>query len=1151
MTRTVSLNDHVLSSLSEDRAELLALLRARQLKERDGIKLCPRQPGQIAELPASWPQQRLWFIDQLEGTSVAYHITEALRLRGALDEDVLERALNRLVERHESLRTTFVALDGEPRQRIVPCGRFPLQVFDLSTNDVATRTAALQAHKLEEASRPFDLAVGPLIRGRLLRLSQSEYVLLITMHHIVSDGWSMGVFIRELVALYSAFRERKDDPLVPLPIQYADYAQWQQEYFQGQRLESQLEFWRAQLDGAAPELDLPTDRPRPAIRSHSGDSVPIQIASDLTASIKALAERQGMSVFMILYAAWALLLSRLSGQEDVSVGTPVANRRRPEVEGLIGFFVNTLVLRTAVPGDQPLGEYLQKVKEVTLSAYDHQDVPFEKVVEAAQPQRSLSRNPLFQTMLVLLNAPPVELRLPGLMVLAEQDGYRSSMFDLLLVLQEREGAISGMLNFAIDLFDRHTIERWGECFTVLLRSMIDRPASSIGDLPILSDAEAHRVIREFNATAAHYPAGTRVHELFEAQARRTPQVVAVSHGEWRLTYEELNERANRLARYLQGRGVRAGDLVGICMERNVDMVTGIVAVLKTGAAYVPLDSDYPAQRLQAMLDDASPRVMLIQESLRARLPATAVETIALDVQAAHLGEVSEEDLLAKDIRPATDDLVYVIFTSGSTGRPKGTTMPHRAMVNLIEWHRSQFERLEGRRVLQFAALSFDVAFQEIFTTLATGGTLVLLDEWVRRDARALAQFLKRNAIERLFVPPLMLQSLAESIRNTGDVPTMLEDVITAGEQLRITPEVLDLFNALPACRLHNHYGPTETHVVTAFTLSGDRSQWPAVPSIGKPVANVQIYLLDTRGNPVPVGVAGEIWIGGASVACGYLGRPELTAQRFMADPFSQDPYARLYRTGDLGRWRPDGSIEYLGRNDDQVKVRGYRIELGEVEQMLVRHPAVKDAVVIARADEVSSKRLVAYVVPDDMTTPPLADELRAHLRGILPEYMLPAAFVVLESFPRTLSGKLNRRALPEPDQSAFATRDYEAPCGETEEKIAAIWRELLRVERVGRQDDFFELGGHSLLATRAISRVRDVLNIELPVRAVFEAPTLEQFAARAATDKHTQATRLSERAETLRHEIDAMDDQTALARIAALERELAPSSDDTSAAAAP
>ncbi len=1041
-----------------------------------------------SRLPVSWAQQRLWFIDQLEGGGAAYNVPMKLRLRGKLDMRALQDALDLLVQRHEVLRTVFVDVEGVPQQEIARESSVAMQFVDVSVNGLIERESQLRRQEAAEAHERFDLRQASPIRARLLRWSADEHVLLITMHHIASDGWSIGVLTRELAELYSAHREGRAHRLESLEIQYADYAQWQREWLQGETFDRQASYWRKRLEGAVPEIELPTDRPRPATQGYRGDTIRIVLNAELTAHLNALARRHGMTLFMVLYAGWSILLARLSGQEDVLVGTPVANRRLPELEKLIGFFVNTLVLRAAVTAQATLREFLGQVKEVVLGAFDHQDIPFEQLVEVLRPERSLNRHPIFQTMLVLQNAPRGELQLTGLSSTVENVVSDTSKFDLLLSLEEREGGLVGCVNYDSDLFDRTTLERWMACFTVLLEGMTQRDESCIGGLPILPDGERRQVLEAFNATTVLYQPSL-IHEIFEAQAEQTPHAAALVYNSELLTYAELNAKANQWAHCLRARGIGPDRLVGICLERSSSLVVALLATLKAGGAYLPLDPNYPAERLQYMLEDAAPTLVLAQESLRTALPATAAEIIAVDLQ--DVGGESTANIPAAELGQTPEHLLYTIYTSGSTGRPKGTAMPHGAMSNLIEWHRRTFDR-PAPRVLQFAALSFDVAFQEIFSTLCTGGTLVLLDEWMRRDAAALIELLREQRVDRLFLPPIMLQSLANHCCETGIAPPALREVITAGEQLRISSEIVDLFNNLEACKLHNHYGPTETHVVTAVTLPDDPQKWPLLPTIGRPIANTSIYVLDARRQPVPVGVAGEIYIGGANLARGYLRRTELTNERFVEDPVR--PQGRIYKTGDLARWRSDGTLEYIGRNDDQIKIRGFRIELGEIESRLAIHERVREAAVVPRKGPDGDQRLVAYVTARNGDRPD-PEELRAHLKQALPEHMIPSAFVVLEQLPLTPSGKLNRRALPPPHADTYVVRQYEAPRGEVEEAIAGIWGELLGVPRVGRDYNFFELGGHSLLVLKVLFKINQKLGRSLKVGDVYKNPTIPELAA--------------------------------------------------------
>jgi amino acid adenylation domain-containing protein len=862
------------------------------------------------------------------------------------------------------LRTVFVSAEGEPTQEIAGEGSFALRVLDLRKFGEPQREPQVRHHKLEEAQGKFDLHLGPLIRGRLLRVKDHEHVLLITMHHIIADGWSMGVLLRELTELYQAYVMGRSDPLEPLPIQYADYAQWQRHWLQGEVFEKQLSYWRARLRGATPQLELPTDRPRPLVQSYRGGSVGIVFDAPLSAKLKSFAQRHEMTLFMVVYVGFAILLARLSGQEDVVIGTAVANRMRPELEGLIGFFVNTLVLRVGVRDDWRIDELLEQVKEVTLGAYDHQDVPFERIVEELQPQRSLSRNPLFQVMLVLLNTPQSKLLLPGLTVVPEDEVYRSSMFDLHMVLEERENEIVGNVNFATDLFDRQTVERWMVYFTVLLSRMAENEHKLVGDLSILPQSERHQIIDLFNATSAPYPGEELLHHLFEQQARRAPKALAVSFEQCSLTYAELNSRANQVSWYLTGKGVGPDQLVGICVEPSLEMVIGILGILKAGGAYVPLDPNYPAQRLAYMLKDAAPRVLLTQERLRSSLSYLGAEVIALDGDWANIAVQPEVELLPTEAGTSGRHLAYVIYTSGSTGEPKGVMVEHRNVTRLFASTAKWFDFNERDIWTLFHSFAFDFSVWELWGALLYGGRVVVVPFLTARSPQEFYRLLCDQRVTVLNQTPSAFGQLIEAQTQYTQQRHSLRTVIFGGEALE--PRMLRPWverNGAERPNLVNMYGITETTVhVTYCPLDANQINSERGSLIGKPIPDLQVYLLDRYRQPVPIGVTGELYVGGAGVARGYLNRPELTAERFIADPFNADAQARLYKTGDLGRWRSDGTIEYLGRNDQQVKIRGYRIELGEIEAQLFEHPQVKEAVVLAREDKAGERSLVAYVV---------------------------------------------------------------------------------------------------------------------------------------------------------------------------------------------
>ncbi len=1085
MTKAVTSAEEVLRTFSNDRTELLK--RLLEDKARQARKISPRPAageGRPARWPASWAQQRLWFIDQLEGGSIAYHIPWVARLRGALNAKALQQALHALVQRHEALRTVFAEVDGELMQEILPEGAPVLRAFDLS----ACEEAEVQRHKELEAQEAFDLRTGPLIRGRLLRVTAEEHVLMLTMHHIVSDGWSMGILLRELAALYAAQLGGDGDPLEPLPIQYADYAHWQRESLRGEAFDEQLAYWRRRLEGSAPRLELPLDRARPAVWSYRGDNLVVALDTQLSAKLQAVAQRYGMTLFMVVYAAWAVLLSRLSGQRDVIIGTVVANRSRPELEGLIGFFVNTLALRIELDADRCVEELLGQVKELTLQAYAHQDIPFERLVEALQPQRSLNRNPLFQVMLAVQNAPAGAMQLPGLTVSPEHGVGHTSKFDLVLSLEEHGEQIAGGITYSTDLFDRETVERWMACFVVLLRSMAERPRTPIGELPILPDEERRKVVELFNATAAAYPHDRLIGELFEDQVRRTPDAIAVIGGTSSLTYAQLNVRANQLAHYLREQGVRAGEHVPIFMPRGLHMLVTQLALVKCGAVYVPLDVQVPAERCRFMIADCKARCVVVAGANGAEVSGfDGVRAIDLAEAGAAIAAQPVESLEAAG---DAQQSLYVMYTSGSAGEPKGVVIPHRAVSRLVI-NNGYTQITPDDCIAHCSNPAFDASTFETWGALLNGARLVWVPQQVLLEPDRFSQMLRDAHVSVVFLTTAVFNQYAAAI------PRALASLkyLLFGGELSDPKAVRRLLAVASPGHLLHVYGPTEsTTFATWYRIESVAEDATCIP-IGRPIANTQIYILDERGAPVPVGVRGEIYIGGAGVARGYLNREAQTAERFVRDRFGSDEQGRLYRTGDVGRWRADGAVEYLGRTDYQVKIRGFRIELEEIEAQLLKHAQVKEAVVVAREDEPGEKRLVAYYTragESEVTV----QSLRDHLQGCLPPYMVPAAYVALESVPLSPNGKWDRRALPAPEGGAYRHREYEAPQGEREVTLARIWSELLRVQRVGRQDNFFELGGHSLLAVQVVSRVRTSLAAELSLRDLFEQPCVQGLAQR-------------------------------------------------------
>ncbi|RXH34597.1 peptide synthetase, partial [Bradyrhizobium nanningense] len=999
------------------------------------------------------------------------------------------RSLDRLFARHEALRSVFVATQGKPRVEVLPPDAgLPIVEHDLRERSDAEAAFLDLCH--EEGRTPFDLARGPLIRGRLVRMSDEEHVFLLTQHHIVSDGWSMGVLLRELSQLYRAFQAGQDDPLPPLAIQYPDYAAWQRQWLSGERLQKQAQYWRSALAGTA-RLVLPTDRARPAQQSFAAATVPITVDADLTRELKRLSLQHGTTLFMTVLAAWAAVLSRLSGQDDLVIGVPSANRGHREIEELIGFFVNTLALRLDLSGKPRVSELLERTRRTVLAAQEHQDLPFEQVVEIVQPPRALDHTPLFQVMLAWENNAVGSLDLPGLSVEPAGEEIDQVKFDLELNLGEHGEEIAGTLGYATALFDQATIERQRGYLLALLRAMAADAQQEVHRIELLSTAERTYLLEELNRTAASYPTERCIHELFEAQVHKAPHAVAVVCEDERLSYAELNAQANRLAHHLIALGVRPDQPVAICVARSPMMVVGLLAILKAGGAYVPLDPAYPSARLRQVLNDAVPRLLLTDVAGRAALGADVpadVSVVELDTAAPAWANLPEADPDPCALSLTSRNLAYVIYTSGSTGTPKGAQNEHRAIVNRLIWMQNAYGLKPTDVVLQKTPFSFDVSAWEFFWTLLEGATLVLAPPGAHRDPDALVDLIVTQRITTVHFVPSMLVSFLEA--KSVDRCTSLRQVLCSGEALPAA-SVYRVRRVLPWTALHNLYGPTEAAIdVTSWSCPAEFDE--AIVPIGRPIANTRVYLLDGHGGLVPFGAVGELCIGGAGVARGYLNRSELTAERFIPSPFVEGD--RLYRTGDLARYLPDGNLEFLGRNDDQVKLRGFRIEPGEIAARLCEHPFVREAVVVAREDGRGEQHLVAYVVAAEAEESDLAGGLRAHVSAGLPDYMVPSAFVRLAALPLTLNGKLDRNALPAPGDEAYARRTYAPPQGEMETVLAQIWAELLGLERVGRHDNFFELGGHSLLAVQMIERLRR-RSLRIEVRTLFVKPVLADLAA--------------------------------------------------------
>ncbi len=1046
---------------------------------------------EVYVFPASFAQERLWFLDQLDPASPLYNIPNAFSIEGELDSEALAGSFQDIVARHEVLRTTFRMTEGRPVQVVAPSLSLPLPVVDLTTLPEADRVDEARRRAAEEANRQFALAEGPLARVTLLRLGNQSHVLLLTFHHIVFDAWSMGVLFRDLELLYAARRSGSPPKLPDLPIQYADFAEWQRQWLSGEVLESQLSYWKQQLAGAPGLIDLPSDRARPSVQTAQGERFRVVLPPDLSSRLRALCRREGVTLFMALLAAFETFLARVTGQTDLVVGTPIAGRNRRETEELIGCFVNTLVLRADLSADPSFRELLRRTRDVSLEAHAHQDLPFERLVEELKPERSLAHSPVFQVMFGLQNAPADRREFAGLVVRPFAVGRPMSHYDLSLDVTDREEGLGCLFSYNTELFDASTIERLASHFQTLLEGIAADPDSRVLAVPLLSAAERRGILTGFNDTAKAFPRDRCLHELFEEQVDRSPEAIAVTAEGSRTSYRDLNARANRVAHFLRRLGVGPDVLVGVCLERSLEMVIAVLAVLKAGGAYVPLDPAYPPERLAFMVEDSGARVVLTSERLTTRLPAGVATVVRLDADAKTMARES-------DVNPGRlanpESLAYIIYTSGSTGTPKGVQIPHRSIVNYTAFASGKFELVPTDRVLQFASISFDTAAEEIFPCLWRGANLVLRSDRMLESPEVFLKTSGELGITVLDLPTAYWHELCAGVAADNiAIPASLRLVIIGGEKALPERAAQWLEAAGPEVPLLNGYGPTETTVAVTFSqltaagVAGGRGL-----SIGRPISNAQAYVLDRRLEPVPIGVSGELHIGGEGLARGYLNRPALTDEKFPPHPF--EPGARLYRTGDRVRYRADGEIEYLDRVDEQVKIRGYRIELGEIEAALRRSTGVADAVVVPQG-EAQDRKLVAYVVPAGRPGPTAAD-LRQRLARTLPDYMIPSLFVSLDAIPLTTTGKLDRRALPEPDRAgAEGGRSFIAPRDEIETRLAKMWEEILSVDRVGTGDNFFDLGGHSLLAVRLFARLQNEFGRELPLATVFQAPTIEQLAA--------------------------------------------------------
>ena len=1035
----------------------------------------------------SFAQERLWFLAEFDPGTPAYNIPWVLKLQGALNLPAMQMALNQLTARHPSLRTVFSNTEQGPLQRILDS--VSIQPKIISGKGLSPDQLQRRLRRLSQLS--FNLAQGPLLRAHIIHLEEGSNILLLTLHHIVCDNWSIGLLQSDLSALYNAALQGEKAALTPPALTYIDYSMWQRQLLDGDVLQQQLDYWTGHLADAPALIELPTDKPRPVVQTFNGSCESRVLGSDLSVALHSLACGEQATLFMLLLPSFGVLLSRYTSNDDVVIGTPISGRSDPKLEGIIGIFLNTLALRCDLSGNPTFRDLLKRTRQNILDGYSNQDLPFETLVDEMQPSRDMSHSPLFQVMFTLNNAGPTTLELDGLQISAVGFDYGTAKFDLNLSMTDTPQGLGAYLEYNTDLFERSTIERMLNHFELLLHSIVANPDCRVANLRLLDKTERRRLISEFNPQAIALSGETTIHGLIEAACNAHTTGIALDDGQWRLTYAELNSYANVLARELQRRGIGNHSAVAISCERSIEMVVSVLAVLKAGAAYVPVDPFYPADRIGYMLSDSQAVLVLTQRRLHDGLVAdTTIPLLCIDEFDFRCADDSNLNVVV-----SPDDAVYNIYTSGSTGQPKGVVLTHAGLCNLIKWQSTEQGLNMPARTLQFASLSFDVSFQELFSTWAQGGTVVMITEELRKDLPALAELISERQIERLYLPFAALQPLADILADRADLPLALNDIISAGEQLQITPAIRSLFKRGVA-RLHNHYGPSETHVVTTLTLSGDPEVWPARPTIGHPISNTRCYILDTQGEPAPIGVPGELYLAGIQVAREYLDRPELNAEKFIADPFSTNgtvtPVAsRMYRTGDRARFLDNGEIEYLGRIDNQIKLSGFRIELGEIETVLIEHSDVRQGVVVLREDNQGDQRLVAYVklvAGSEVDTA----VLREYLKTNLPDYMVPSALMVLDVIPLMPTGKVDRNALPAPDYTGET--EYLAPRDETEQQLVDIWQAVLHIELIGVDDNFFDLGGRSLLAITLISRIQKELDPTAKLWMIFSYPTIAEFA---------------------------------------------------------
>ncbi|PSB43501.1 non-ribosomal peptide synthetase [Chamaesiphon polymorphus] len=1075
--------------------EKLALLQERLMKKGEpGVKksrISPRHSNEPA--PLSFAQQRLWFLNQLEPDS-PFNISIAIRMNGDLNVDALAQTLNAMVDRHLALRTTFAVIDERVVQLVMPSQAVDFRTIDLS--HLSSEKCQVDVDRILSAEplRPFNLAADLMLRATLIRLNESEHILLLVMHHIAADGWSVGILFREFASFYEGFAMDNPVQLPELTLQYTDFAQWQREYLTGDVLKTQLEYWRQHLADAPRFLTMTTDRPRPSIQTFKGGTIYFQIDRELTQQIKNLCQQSGSTLFMVLMAAFGTLLSRYSGQDDVVIGSPIANRHRSEVESIIGCFINTLALRVNSQGNPTFLELLAQVRETTLGAYDRQDFPLEKLVEELQPERSLSHALLFQTMFVLQNTNMGKLELPGLTLDMLELEELSAQNDIFVSMEETEAGMTGELGYNSDLFDRSTIDRLAINFQTLLASIVANPNQSVTQLPLLGTIESQQLLIDWNDTQVEFPLDRCFAQLFEQQVATTPTAIAVVFKNQQLTYQQLNDRANRWARHLVELGVEAETIVALMGDRDIDFLTAILAVFKAGGAYLPLNPEHPAERIQQVLLQGKVPFVLAQQQYLSTV-VSVVGQLETKPQILYIEELERLEYSTENlpIRSTPDNLAYVIYTSGSTGTPKGAMLEQRGMVNHLYAKVTDLKLGANDIVAQTASQTFDISIWQFLVALLVGGKVEIVPTEIATDPTRLFALVQNQQISVLEIVPSLLRMMLQQIED-GATPTALSSLrwlLLTGEAL--PPQLCrQWFAHYPSIPMLNAYGPTEcSDDVTHYPI--DSAPAPEVLNlpIGRPIANTQLYILDNQLQPVPIGVAGELYVGGAGVGRGYLNAPELTEQAFIPNPFSPSPSQRLYKTGDKARYLPDGNIEFLGRIDFQVKIRGFRIELGEIEAVLSDYPQVREATVIDREEQVGNQYLAAYIVA---SAPIETNSLREFLKQKLPDYMVPSAFIFLDSIPLTPNGKVDRKALPIPDLGVAESNNLVAPETPTQVEISQLWAEILNLPEVGIHNNFFELGGHSLLATQIMSRLRSSFGVELPLRKLFEAPTVAELA---------------------------------------------------------